>query len=154
MADLNKEIQHILENLIKLNNDRIEAYSRAIEDTDNPELAELFGYYADQSRQFKAELNSEMINYGGLIPTDTTLMGQIHRAWLDLKAAVSTPDSRAILNSCEFGENSIIREYDKLLLSEEVVIPIELRHVMARQQQEMKAACERIHALREVEKAK
>ncbi|GAB2776270.1 hypothetical protein GCM10027275_19280 [Rhabdobacter roseus] len=152
MANLNKDIRDILENLIKLNADRIEGYTRAQEDTENPELKRLFSFYSDQSHHFKAELNSEMINYGGLIPPENTFLGQIHKVWLDLKASMTSPNTGSILDSCEFGENAIIQEYDKLLTSEEVILPIELRHVIARQQQDIKVACERIHSLRQVEK--
>ena len=60
MATTNQELANVLDDLIEINNDRIEGYEKAIKETDDPDLKALFIDMASRSHQFKNELSAEV----------------------------------------------------------------------------------------------
>lgn len=147
-----EKAQKELKNLIKLHYDRIEGYERAKDDTKDADLKSLFTTYADQSREFKNELSSEMTKYGGEVPEDNKLLGDLHKAWMDLKAAVTNNDRESVLSSCEFGEQTIVGAYEDVLKydNDDDRIPMALRTVLQRQYEAVKSAYSRIRQLHSI----
>lgn len=147
-----EKAQKELKNLIKLHYDRIEGYERAKDDTKDADLKSLFTTYADQSREFKNELSSEMTKYGGEVPDDNKLLGDLHKAWMDLKAAVTNNDRESVLSSCEFGEQTIVGAYEDVLKydNDDDRIPMALRTVLQRQYEAVKSAYSRIRQLHSI----
>jgi uncharacterized protein (TIGR02284 family) len=111
----NKEIIDILNSLIEINNDRIEGYEKASKETDEADLKDLFGRLASTSRACKLELVSEVRQLGGEPEEGTRTSGKFFRAWMDVKAALTGRDRKAILNSCEYGEDVAVNTYKKVL---------------------------------------
>jgi uncharacterized protein (TIGR02284 family) len=105
----------LLNDLIRINNDRIEGYERAVNDTEDPQLKSLFYSMAQESRKFKNELLGEVIKLGGSPEEGTTVSGKIFRTWMDFKSAIAGKDRKAIMSSCEFGEDAALHEYNKVL---------------------------------------
>jgi uncharacterized protein (TIGR02284 family) len=139
----------VLNDLIQINNDRIEGYSRALKGLKDGEtdLKSLFLTNIDASNRYKNELGREVEVLGKDIETSTTTSGKIHRAWLDVKAAFTAHDTHDILEECEFGEDAIVKAY-RTALSEEY-IPGFLRDLITRQQDEILDAHDEIKALRD-----
>lgn len=105
----------VLNSLITINNDRIEGYKTASEATEEQELKTLFGKLSTTSQKCKKELDAEVTKCGGT-PTDgTQTKGKFFRAWMDVKAALTGKDRKAILNSCEQGEDAAVNTYKKVL---------------------------------------
>ncbi|GAB2776284.1 hypothetical protein GCM10027275_19300 [Rhabdobacter roseus] len=144
-----EKAQDALENLIKLHYDRIQGYEHALEDTKDADLKALFSHNADQSRQFRAELSAEMDKYGGEVPKDNKFLGDIHKAWMDFKAAITNKDRESVLSSCEFGEQTILGAYDDVLKYDEddVQIPTSLRTLLQNQHTVIKSAYSQISLL-------
>ncbi|MCE3258584.1 MAG: hypothetical protein K0S12_225 [Bacteroidetes bacterium] len=107
----------LLNDLIRINNDRIEGYERAVGDTDDPKLKSLFQTMARESRKFKNELLAEVVKLGGTPEGGTTATGKIFRAWMDFKAAVAGKDRKSIISSCETGEEVALETYHEVLNS-------------------------------------
>src|ERR1700734_4046244 len=82
-----KETASVLEDLIKINNDRIEGYEKALKDLkpEDTDLRMLFLRAIDQSRGIKMMLGNELQTLGESIPSGSSGSGAIHRAWLELK---------------------------------------------------------------------
>ncbi|MDN3580269.1 PA2169 family four-helix-bundle protein [Mucilaginibacter flavus] len=139
----------VLNDLIQINNDRIEGYNRALKDLKDgePDLKSLFLANIDASNRYKNELGKEVEVLGKDIDTSTTTSGKIHRAWLDVKAAFTGHDTHNILEECEFGEDAIVKAY-RAALNEEYV-PAFLRDLITRQQDEILDAHDEIKALRD-----
>ncbi|HMR20096.1 MAG TPA: PA2169 family four-helix-bundle protein [Sphingobacterium sp.] len=108
----------LLNTLIEINNDRIEGYGKAIEiisGTSDIDLQTIFEMYRDQSIQFKAEL-IPLVRRTGEEPTDDTrTSGKLFRVWMDIKSAVTPSSARAVLESCERGEDEFKAVYRKCL---------------------------------------
>ena len=74
----------------------------------------------------------------------------MHRAWIDLKSAVTSGDDHAILAECERGEDSAMKEYRDAMEKEELSSPI--RQIVSRQFTEVQNAHDRIKQLRDATK--
>ena len=104
-----------LNTLIVINNDRIEGYETASKETDEQDLKKLFSGFAQTSHKCKQELVSQLTSMGGEPAEGTRMSGKIYRVWMDAKAAVTGKDRKAILDSCEYGEDIAVDTYDEVL---------------------------------------
>lgn len=139
----------ILNDLIQINNDRIEGYQRASKDLqdDSIELKSLFTRLIGQSQGYKLALGTEVSAFGKDIETGTTTSGKIHRVWLDVKAAFTGHDTHNVLEECEFGEDAILKAYRTALEDEN--LPAYLRETISQQESELLDAHDEIKALRD-----
>jgi uncharacterized protein (TIGR02284 family) len=110
----NKSID-VLNSLIVINNDRIAGYETAIEETDDQDLKSSFHQFIQTSQRCKDELIAAVSKMGGKPEDGTREDGKIYRAWMDFKAMVTGKDRKAILNSCEYGEDVAVRTYEKAM---------------------------------------
>lgn len=111
----------ILNDLIMINNDRIAGYERAINESKDldVDLKAMFEGMIRESEQYKQELAGKYSEAGGGgVEEGTTNSGKIYRAWMDVKATFTGSDRKAILSSCEFGEDAWRRAYEAALSSE------------------------------------
>ncbi|GGB77612.1 PA2169 family four-helix-bundle protein [Dyadobacter sediminis] len=146
------EVIEVLNDLILINNDRIEGYKKAYDETDESDydLKTLYGNLAEHSRQNVSELNSEVSALGGEPASGTMLSGKIYRAWMDVKAAFSSDDRKTSLENSEFGEDVAQKAYETALRSE--VLTPELRALITKQKATLKSGHDTIKRLRDSEK--
>ncbi|HEX8020707.1 PA2169 family four-helix-bundle protein [Mucilaginibacter sp.] len=139
----------ILNDLVQINNDRIEGYQRASKDLKDgdTELKSLFTRLIGQSQGYKLALGTEVSAFGKDIETGTTTSGKIHRVWLDVKAAFTGHDTHNVLEECEFGEDAILKAYRTALEDED--LPAYLRETISQQESELLDAHDEIKALRD-----
>jgi uncharacterized protein (TIGR02284 family) len=151
----NEELIEVLNDLIRINNDRIEGYEKAISETKDidADLQTLFRRMADQSRQAKAELIQEVQKRGGGADVNsTTNSGKIYRAWMSVKATFSGKDRKAILAACEFGEDAAQKAYKEALESEETM-DVDIRQVITKQKSSLKESHDLIKRHRDMQVA-
>jgi uncharacterized protein (TIGR02284 family) len=139
----------LLNDLIRIHNDRIEGYDRAVEElkSDDPELRALFLAMVSESHSMKSDLANEVQVLKGTVDTGTTNSGKVYRAWMDVKAVFTGHDRKAVLENCEFGEDAAQKAYDKVLKSED--LPAYLREMIETQQQSLMASHDEIKELRD-----
>lgn len=111
----NQKTIDALNKLITINNDRIEGYETASKETEEADLKTLFANLMATSQKCKRELEAEVIALGGEPSEGTKASGKFFRAWMDVKAALTGKDRKAILNSCEFGEDAAIKTYENVM---------------------------------------
>jgi uncharacterized protein (TIGR02284 family) len=147
---VNEKTSEVLNDLISINNDRIEGYTRAEKEADkqDADLQSLFRQMSAESRSYINDL-SKYVAITGDEPTDKSSMsGKIYRAWMDVKATFTGKDRKAILASCEFGEDAAQKAYDSAL-STDVELPTEVRQLIMDQKTSLKKSHDRIKALRD-----
>ena len=151
---LNEKTAEVLNDLIEINNDRIEGYERASRETesDDEDLRALFNNMASESRRYVNELTSLVSQTGEEPAKGTTVRGKIYRAWMDVKATFSGHDRKAILASCEFGEDAAQRAYDAAL-SSDAEIPANIRQVIMDQKTNLDNSHDKIRAMRDAQHA-
>lgn len=104
-----------LNTLIIINNDRIQGYNTAAKETEEFDLKTLFAKFTETSHRCKQELVGEVTRLGGKAAESTMISGKFFRVWMDVKAALTGRDRKAILSSCEYGEDNAIDTYKKVL---------------------------------------
>jgi uncharacterized protein (TIGR02284 family) len=116
METIEKSVD-VLNDLIKINNDRVEGFEKAAKDLGdgNADLKAIFERFATQSRSNVAELTSEVTQLGGEVETGSGVAGSLHRAWIDVKATFSGHDRKSVLEECERGEDAIKKAYREAL---------------------------------------
>ncbi len=105
----------VLNTLITINNDRIEGYETATKETEEQDLKTLFAHLSATSKKCITELKLEVTKLGGTPAEGTLASGKFFRVWMDVKAALTGKDRKAILNSCEYGEDVAKYTYEKAL---------------------------------------
>ena len=139
-----------LNSLIETLKDGQEGFRQAAEAVKDSALKSLFNEYSMQRAKFAGELQNEAIRLGEPKPEDTSsVAGSLHRAWINLKSAITSQDEHAILAECERGEDSAVNEYKKAM-EEEPATP--LCDILSRQYTEVKTAHDRIRNLRDAAK--
>ena len=146
------ELAGVLNDLIKINNDRIEGYQRALEETKDTDvdLKAICQKMADQSMKYVNELTQEVARLGEDATTSTTISGKAYRVWMDLKAAVSGHSKKSVLENCEFGEDVAQKAYDAALESDSYMTT-EIRQLIANQKSELKTAHDTIRDYRDIQ---
>ena len=144
----------ILNDLIRINNDRVVGYEKAIEELKaaDADLKTLFQRYISESSQYAQELTQEVTRLGGDPADGTTNSGKIYRVWMDLKAAIAGKDRQTILNNCEFGEDAAQKAYDTALNSDVDLEP-SVRDLVVRQKATLKTGHDEVKRLRDLQKA-
>ena len=147
----NEKSIDVLNTLIEINNDRIEGYETASKETDESDLKNLFASLIATSNKCKAELTEEVSRLGGTPIEGTKITGKFFRAWMDVKAALTGKDRKAILNSCEYGEDVAVATYDKALDNNlDGDLGVEQRSIILAQREWIKADHDQVKALRDV----
>jgi uncharacterized protein (TIGR02284 family) len=107
-----------LNSLIIINNDRIEGYKSAEAEAKETDLKILFADFMATSVENRKELIAEVKKLGATPEEGTRITGKFFRVWMDVKAALTNSDRKAILDSCEYGENVILETYKKVLIQD------------------------------------
>ena len=147
---VNEKTSEVLNDLIRINNDRIEGYNRAEKECDDEDsdLQSVFRQMSAESRSYVTDL-SKYVTASGEQPTDdTTNSGKIYRVWMDVKATFTGKDRKAILASCEFGEDAAQKAYDSAL-SSDADFNTEIRQLIMDQKTSLKKSHDRIKSMRD-----
>lgn len=145
----NEHCVEVLNDLVRINNDRVEGYQKAAEETkaEDSDLRNLFQQLAQESRELKQQLAAEVKHHGGEVAEGTMASGKIYRAWMDVKAAFTGSDRKAILDSCEFGEDAAQKAYKTALEADG--LPMHVTELITRQKTQLRASHDKIKALRD-----
>jgi uncharacterized protein (TIGR02284 family) len=151
----NEKMVGILNDLIRINHDRIVGYEKGIEELKDgdADLKTLFTRYIQESRQYTDELTHEVTRLGGTPADGTTNSGKIYRVWMDLKAVVTGNDRKTVLENCEFGEDAAQKAYDLALNNEDAHFETPLRDIIVRQKAQLKVGHDEVKRLRDMHKA-
>jgi uncharacterized protein (TIGR02284 family) len=144
----NEKTIDVLNTLITINNDRIEGYKTASEETEEMELKSLFAGFISTSEKCKSELVAEVNKLGGEVADGTKISGKFFRVWMDVKAALTGKDRKAILNSGKFGEEEAKETYKSALEENLEYLTSEHQNMISAQKELLKADRKHIKALR------
>lgn len=152
MSTVNENTIDVLNDLVRINHDRVEGYTKAEENTDkdNFDLLATFTKMKDQSNDYLQDLSPLVLKYGGEVAKDSTTMGKIYRTWMDVQNAFTSDDRQVVLNECEFGEDAAQKAY-KMALDEKDLTD-EARALITTQKAALKDSHDLIKAYRDREK--
>lgn len=144
-----KKTASVLEDLIRINNDRIEGYEKALKDLkqEDADLRVVFLRAIGQSRDIKMVLGNELQVMGESMPSGTSGGGSIYRAWMEVKALFTGHNRHAVLSSCEYGEDAAQKAYETALNSES--LPEYLSTIVLEEKNELKSVHNQVKNLRD-----
>ena len=152
MMEQMKKTAEVLNDLIKINNDRIAGYEKAIAELPaaDVDLKALFGGLVEQSQMLKDELQQHISAWEDRVEDETTASGKIYRAWMDVKQAFAVDDRKAVLESCEYGEDAAQKAYRDAEAMED--ISTAAKALISSQKTQLRASHDQIKQLRDREK--
>jgi len=143
-----QETIEVLNDLIKVNNDRIAGYEKAIHEAkqDDNDLKILFASMVAESHRMKIALATEVQSLGAEVLQGTTMEGKIYQVWRELKAAINGHNRHAILSNCEAVEDAAQKAYRTALKND---LPAFIRDLLTRQLDTLQASHEEVRSLRD-----
>lgn len=119
MFDTSTEIR-ALNSLIATTLDSAAGYTEAAKESDGGRYTDLFTARASERRSVVSQLQGEVVRLGGKPEDDGTVLASAHRTFLDLKAAVTGRDDKAIVNEVERGEDHILHKFEAAMKEDEL----------------------------------
>jgi uncharacterized protein (TIGR02284 family) len=144
-----KATQAVLNELLETLKDGEKGYSEALTDVEDQDLKEVFKKYAVQRDGYLTELEDQMHQLNLKAEEESSITGTIHRAFINLKAAVTSKSRESILNECERGEDYAVKAYQTALKAE---LPSQLKTIIEKQYQGIQQGHDEIKALRDASK--
>lgn len=119
MAESNTQIT-TLNTLTATLIDSINGYRDAASHAESSRFQELFRRFADDRSQVVEQLRAEVTRLGGNAEDDGSFLGKTHQRFLDLKAAITGRDDKAIIDEVERGEDYLKEKFETALNSGEL----------------------------------
>jgi uncharacterized protein (TIGR02284 family) len=138
----------VLNRLIETGRDAMDGFKTAADSVRDPALKRLFDTYAQQRAELVRELEEEVRRLGGTPQGRGSAGGALHRALMNIRAAVSGGDEHAVIVEAERGENVARTAYEEA--SSQAGLPEDVRNVIARQAMRVR---ETYDSLRDLERA-
>ncbi len=142
----NDEVVSTLNGLIQTCKDGEEGFRDAAENVKASDLKTLLYERSQERSRFVGELQELVRSLGGDPEKSGTLLGAVHRGWMDLKTAISTNDEGGIVSECERGEDSAKKAYQAAM---EKPLPENVLDVIRIQARSIFASHDRIKSLRD-----
>jgi uncharacterized protein (TIGR02284 family) len=142
----NDDVIRTLNTLVETCRDAERGFQAAANAMSDQALVRLFGVYAHQRAEFARELEAEIVRLGGAAPGHGSVAGALHRALINVRAAVSGHDERAVIAEAERGEDAAIATYDEAL--QIASLPADVRAVILRQAARVKETHDRLSDLK------
>lgn len=140
------KVVSVASDLIERCKDGREGFRKAAEDVKDQDLKSLFQEYALQRDKMITELQNELHKLGKTQDESGSISGTVHRAWIDLKSALSTNDRKRILEECERGEDYAVSAYKKAAKED---LPQPFSEIVNSQFERVQSAHDHIRELRD-----
>lgn len=146
-----KKVIGVLNDLIETCKDGEKGFKVCADDVKRPELKALLTDHAAECGKAAEELQAIVRRLGGDPEDNTSVAGDLHRRWVDLKSLVTGKDEKAVLNECERGEDVAKKSYKEAL---EQDLPADVRQIVERQYRGVLRNHDQIKALRDAARAR
>jgi uncharacterized protein (TIGR02284 family) len=130
-----EEVAKKLNNLLEKNYDAEKGYKDAAEQIENPKMKDFLQKQAQKRYDFGHEIKTEIKNYGEEPDKGGSAKGTVHRAWMDLKAAVASSSEEQVMEEVQRGEQSAINEYNEVI--SETSLPPSVQQVLTKQRDQI-----------------
>src|ERR1700712_1878853 len=109
-----------LNDLIRINYDRITGYKKKIDTILDDDLQNLFSGFIYQSHQNIDELTNYIYKLGGKLTMGSALSGKFYQAWINLTSSIYRQTRQTLLDYCEYCEDVSKSAYQKAFDDNEI----------------------------------
>lgn len=111
----------VLNSLITTTIDSANGFERSAEEAEAGVYSELFRDFGGERRRVVEGLQQIVRSLGGTPNDDGSLLANLHRRWLDLRAAIAGGGGdRAVIEEVERGEDHLKAKYEEALRDDEL----------------------------------
>lgn len=139
-----RALVHTLNDLIAACLDSRHMFRAASEDTNEPQLRDLYLWHANTRDQFVQDLAAMVRDADGKPQTHETVAGSLLRSWMDLQAGFLFRHEYAVLAACEAAEDRTKCAYERALRH---TLDIEVERRLRAHHELLKAAHLQLRAL-------
>ena len=144
-SDFSGTLNELIETCI----DGQKGFEAAAEAVEDPTLKQELKQYSQQRGDCAHELQRLVASSGEEPKEHGSASAAMHRGWMDLRKALTSNDTHAILAECERGEDSALETYRDAL---DEPLPPQLALPVASQYQAIQTAHDRVRDLRDSSK--
>ncbi|WP_452219643.1 ferritin-like domain-containing protein [Lacinutrix salivirga] len=128
MSTYTDKLGNRLNALLEKNYDAEKGYKKAAENAKHQGLKNFFNKKAQERYNFGHELKTEIKSFGQEVDKGGSLTGKAHRAWMDVKAALSSDNDESMLEEAIRGEKASVEEYNEVI--GETELPLTTKNVL------------------------
>lgn len=141
-----KSVAKVLNELIETSRDGEAGFRTCADGADDPALKSYFTICATRCTTAIGQLAAQVVRHGGEPATSGTIAASAHRAWLNVKTAVTSKDDLAVLEECERGEDVALKAYKNAM---QEPLPPEVARLVLEQYEGVRENHDRIKGLRD-----
>ena len=136
--EFKKEIANNLNQLLEKNYDAEKGYKDAADKVQNTRMKLFLEEQAQLRYDFGHQIKSEIKAFDGEVDKGGSVKGSMHRAWMDLKSAVSSDKEENVMEEVQRGEQSAIEEYNEVINKSN--LPATTKDVLTQQRDKIQQA--------------
>ena len=101
----------VISGLVEICKDGEQGFKNAADDVNDANLKKLFTEYSNQREKFMYELRELAKTFGSDLEFSGSILGVLHRRWMDIKFGIAGSNTESILKECLRGEEAAVRKY-------------------------------------------
>jgi uncharacterized protein (TIGR02284 family) len=143
-----KEVSEKLNSLLTKNYDAEAGYKLAKEKVDSTRLQNFFDEQQKERYNFGHELKEEIRSFGEEVDKGTSIKGDVHRTWMNIKSTFTSDNEEAILEEAVRGEKTAVEEYNSII--NETTLPPSTKNVLIKHRDNILNSLTRVTAMEEI----
>ena len=143
-----EEVGNKLNNLLEKNYDAEAGYKAAKENVNSTWAKDFFARQAQERYNFGHELKEEIRSFGQEPDKGTSIKGDAHRTWMNIKSTLSSDNEEAILEEAIRGEKTALEEYNEVI--NESTLPASTRNVLTKHRDNIQTALNSVSRMEEI----
>lgn len=148
LKDQQDKIVKDLQELLVKNHDAGQGFKTAENASRNPQLKKFLKKQASQKNHFVTEIEDIVTSLNEAPRKGGSALGMAHRAWMDIKTAITRNKDEAVLQECLRGEKESEREYEKKLRDNN--FPSEISEILKKQLGEIRITIAQVSSLEDL----
>ncbi|NEV92534.1 PA2169 family four-helix-bundle protein [Psychroflexus sp. YR1-1] len=142
-----EKVSNKLNELLEKNYDAEAGYIAAKDNVKNSDLKNFFKERATDRYDFGHEIKEEIRSFGEKPDKGTSIKGDAHRVWMNLKSTFSSNSDEAVLKEAIRGEKKALEDYNEIL--KEVDLPASTRTVLEKHRSSLQAALDHVKTIKD-----
>ena len=140
-----EQVSNKLNELLKKNYDAEAGYKQAAENVKNSQLKSYFENRAKDRYDFGHQLKNEIKSFGQEPDKGTSISGDAHRFWMNIKSKFVANDEEAMLEEAIRGEKAFVENYNEII--NETNLPPSTSSVLKTQKDNVESALKDVKSL-------
>ena len=143
---ISEETQNGINHLISRNRDAGKGFVEVANNINHVNLTQWLIDWAKIHDELADQLELVMKQVGVEPDSDTSMLGELHHVWIDLKAQWTNNDSAALLGECIRGEETALEDYQEVIAEKEM--PLFARNILNNQKSKIQEAVDGLKVLK------